>query len=68
MRALAERIGLYRVSALLIGVALAFEIVRVQAVSRGSAAGVACTVGELAFLALAAGVFVTARRARRRSH
>lgn len=65
MRALGERIGLYRVAALLIGVALALEVVRSHAVSRGSMADVACTVGEVAFLTLAAGVFVTARRAGR---
>ena len=64
MRALAERIGLYRVAAILIGCALVLEILRVQAFADSTGAQIACTVGEVAFLALAAGVFVTARRAR----
>jgi hypothetical protein len=62
VRALAERIGLYRVAALLIACALALEIVRVQVLAGSSTAQVVCTLGEVVFLALAATVFVTARR------
>lgn len=64
MRALGSRIGLYRVAALLVGGALALEVVRSQVFSPRSVADVACTVGEVALLALAAAVFATARRAR----
>lgn len=62
MRRLAERIGLYRVAAGLIGCALALEIVRVEVLAGSSAATAACTVGEVVFVAFAAGVFVVARR------
>jgi len=62
MRALTDRIGLYRVAAILIGCALAIEIVRMQLVTPGTWGVVACTVGEIAFLAMAAGVFMAARR------
>ena len=62
MKAAAQRIGLHRVAAILVGCALALEIVRTQVVSAGSVAGIACTFGEVLFLALAAGVFVAARR------
>jgi hypothetical protein len=54
MRRLADRIGPFRVAALLVACALALEIVRTQALEPGSAGTVACTVGEIAFLALAA--------------
>lgn len=54
MRALLERIGPFRVAALLVACALALEIVRTQAFAAGSAGAVACTVGEIAFLAAAA--------------
>ena len=64
MRALAERIGLYRVAALLVGCALLLEVVRTQVVRPGSAGEVACTLGEVVFLVLAAGVFVAARMGR----
>ncbi len=62
MRRLGERIGPYRVAALLIGCALLLEILRVQVLAGSSVAQVACTFGEVAFLALSATVFVTARR------
>jgi hypothetical protein len=62
VRAFAERIGLYRVAAFLIACALAIEIVRVQVRAGSSTAQVACTLGEVLFLALAATVFVAARR------
>lgn len=62
MKALAERVGLYRVSALLIACALALEILRVEVLAGSPAAQVASTFGEVVFLALAAIVFVTARR------
>ena len=64
MRATLRRIGLYRVAAILIGCALVLEIIRVQVVS-STTANVACTVGEVAFLALAALAFVNARRPHR---
>ena len=66
MRAIGERIGLYRVAGILIGCALALEILRVQVFAGSTAATIACTLGEVAFLAAAAGVFVAARRARAR--
>jgi len=66
MKALADRVGLYRVAAILIGCALALEIVRVRVLSGSTLATIACTIGEVAFLAAAAGVFVTARRAQAR--
>ena len=66
MKALGARIGLYRVAAILIGCALALEIVRVQVLPGSTAATIACTFGEVAFLAAAAGVFVAARRAQAR--
>ena len=67
MKALAERIGLYRVAAILVGCALVLEIVRVQALPGRSWATVACTLGEVVFVAAAAGVFVIARRRHARS-
>ena len=66
MRAIGARIGLYRVAAILIGCALALEIVRVQVVRGRTAGTIACTLGEVVFLAAAAGVFVMARRAQAR--
>ena len=65
MKALALRIGLYRVAALLIACALGLELVRVRLVADSTAATIACTFGEVMFLAAAAGVFVIARRPRR---
>jgi hypothetical protein len=62
MRALGARIGLYRVAALLIGCALVVEICRMQLFSDNTAATIACTLGEVLFLTLAAGVFTLARR------
>ena len=62
MRAFFARIGPFRVAAILIGCALVLEIVRTQLLPGGSWAGVACTLGEVALLACAAGVFVAARR------
>lgn len=62
MKAIAERIGLYRVAALLVACALALEVVRVQVLAGSGAGQVAATLGEVVFLALAAAVFVTARR------
>jgi len=66
VKRLAARVGLYRVAAILIGCALVLEIVRVQVVAGNEVAVVACTVGEIAFLAVAAGVFVAARHGTRR--
>lgn len=62
MRRLGERIGLNRVAALLVGCALGLEIVRLQVLPRDSRGGVACTLGEVVFLALAVAVVVAARR------
>lgn len=62
MKELAERIGLYRVAALLIGCALVLEILRVEVFAGRGFAQVVCTFGEVAFLAFAAMVFMTARR------
>ena len=66
MRALAERIGLYRVAAILIGCALLLEIVRVEAASGSTVGTIAGTLGEVVFLAAAASVILVARRATRR--
>ncbi len=62
MRAITERVGLYRVAAILIGGALVLEVLRVQVLDGSRAAQVGCTLGEVVFLALAATVVVTARR------
>jgi hypothetical protein len=62
MRALAARIGLYRVAALLVGCALVIEICRTQLFAGNTVGTVACTFGEVVFLAAAAAVFVLARR------
>jgi hypothetical protein len=62
MRALAARIGLFRVAAILVGGALAIEICRMQLFAGSTVGTIACTLGEVVFLALAAGVFVLARR------
>ena len=51
MKALAARIGLYRVAALLIGCALVVEICRMQLFAGNTAATIACTFGEVVFLA-----------------
>jgi len=67
VRALVERIGLNRVAAILIGGALALEIVRVQVFPGSTVATIACTLGEVVFVAAAAGVFVIARRRHGRS-
>ena len=67
MRALGERIGLYRVAAILIGGALALEVVRAQVLPESTVATIACTLGEVVFVAAAAGVFVIARRRHGRS-
>ena len=66
MKALAARIGLYRVAAILIGCALVLEIVRVQVLAGSTAATIACTLGEVVLPRAAAGVFVAARRGARR--
>ncbi len=63
MKALAARIGLYRVAALLVGCALVIEICRTQLFAGNTVGTIACTFGEVVFLAAAAGVFVLARRA-----
>ena len=62
MKALAVRIGLYRVAALLVGCALVIEICRMQLFAGNTLGTIACTLAEVVFLALAAGVFVIARR------
>jgi hypothetical protein len=62
MKALAERIGLYRVAALMIACALVLEILRVEVFGGVGPAQVVCTFGEVAFLALAAMVFMKARQ------
>ncbi len=67
MKALGGRIGLYRVAAILVGCALALEIVRVQVLPGSTWATIACTLGEVVFVAAAAGVFVIARRRHGRS-
>ena len=62
MRALGARIGLYRVAALLVGCALVIEICRMQLFAGNTLGTIVCTLGEVVFLAAAAGVFVMARR------
>lgn len=64
MRALVERIGFFRVAALLVAGALALEIVRTQILAAGSPGAVACTVGEIAFLVAAAVPFFHGLRQR----
>jgi hypothetical protein len=62
VKSLALRIGLYRVAAVLVGCALVLEILRVEVLSGSRAGTIAVTVGEVGFLAAAAGVFMVARR------
>ncbi|MSO95956.1 MAG: hypothetical protein EXQ81_09220 [Thermoleophilia bacterium] len=62
MKAARERVGPYRVAAILIGCALALEIVRVRVLAGNGVATVGCTFGEVVFLALAATAFMSARR------
>jgi hypothetical protein len=62
VKALVERIGLYRAAAILIGGALAIEILRVEVLPASRIATIACTLGEVALVATAAGVFMIARR------
>ncbi len=62
MKALALRLGLYRVAALLIGCALVLEVLRNVVLPATRTAAIVTTMGEVLFLALAAGVFVLARR------
>jgi hypothetical protein len=64
MRALVGRVGLYRVAAVMVGCALVLEVLRVQVFPSSTAATVALTLGEVVFLALAAAVFLIARRRR----
>ena len=49
-------------AAILIGCALVLEIVRVEVLPGSTVATIACTLGEVVFVAAAAGVFVIARR------
>ena len=62
MKALALRIGLYRVAAILIGCALVLEILRVEVLSGSRFGAIAVTFGEVTLLAAAAGLFMLARR------
>jgi hypothetical protein len=62
VKGLARRVGLYRVAAILIGFALVLEVVRVKVLEGSTAGTVACTLGEVVFLGLAAGFFIIARR------
>jgi len=62
VKALALRIGLYRVAAILVGGALVLEILRMQVLSGSQVGAIAVTIGEIGFLAAAAGVFMLARR------
>lgn len=61
MKALAARIGLYRIAAILIGCALLLEILRVEVLSETRTGTIVSTMGEVLLLALAAGVFMLAR-------
>jgi hypothetical protein len=66
VKALAARIGLNRVAALLVGCALVIEICRTQLFAGNTALTVACTLGEVIFVVAAAGVVVLARRSPKR--
>jgi hypothetical protein len=66
LRRLALRIGLYRIAAILIACALLLEVLRVQVLTSDRAAA-ALTLGEVVLVALAAAVFVVARRRPKRS-
>ena len=65
MKELPARIGHLRVAALLVGCALVLEVIRTQVLAPGSAGRVACTIGEIAFLAAAALPFRTGMRERK---
>jgi hypothetical protein len=62
VKALALRIGLYRVAAILIGCALVLEVLRVEVLGGSQIGTIAVTAGEILFLAAAAGVFMLERR------
>jgi hypothetical protein len=62
VRALVERIGLYRVAAVMVGCALVLEVLRVQVFPSSTDVTVAVTLGEVVFLALAAAAFLIARK------
>jgi hypothetical protein len=66
VKALAARVGLYRLAAVMVGCALVLEILRVQAFPSSTAATTVLTLGEVVFLALAAALFLIARRRPRR--
>ena len=61
MIGLVERIGYFRVAALLVGCALVLEIVGSRLFAPGSFGRVACTVGEVGFFASAALPFLAGR-------
>jgi hypothetical protein len=65
VKALAGRIGLYRIAAVLVGCALVLEILRVEVLPQTAAATIACTLGEVVFVAAAAALIVLVRRPRR---
>jgi hypothetical protein len=65
VKALAGRIGLSRIAALLVGCALVLEILRVEVLPQTAAATIACTLGEVVFVAAAAALIVLVRRPRR---
>jgi hypothetical protein len=64
VKALALRIGLYRVAAVLVGCALLLEVLRVGVLAGVPLAQILCTLGEVLFVALGLAVFVIARRRR----
>jgi hypothetical protein len=65
VKALVARIGLYRVAAVLVGGALVLEILRVEVLPQTQTVAVACTLGEVCFIAAAAALIVIARRPRK---
>jgi hypothetical protein len=65
VKALAGRIGLYRIAAVLVGCALVLEILRVEVLPQTAAATIGCTLGEVVFVAAAAALIVLVRRPRR---
>jgi hypothetical protein len=67
VKALAGRIGLYRLAAVMVGCALVLEVLRVQVFHSSKTGTAALTLGEVVFLALAAAVFLIARRRPRAS-
>jgi hypothetical protein len=64
VRAVLQRVGLFRLAAALVGGALVLEVLRNAVLPATRTTDLLCTAGEVLFVAAAAAVFLLARRAR----